>query len=154
MNAKSKELDFEVNLMPVLSVLSICICFLLTSAVWTRMGFIGINQAIGDELPTSGKNPDSIFLKIKTNGQFVLQWKSGEDSSLLSQKVISPAKKGQFNWTAAQKEIPIFVQKAHTKTVIVTPEFGVNYGQTIQLLDQLKGLNLQVGLAPAIKGEL
>lgn len=152
MNAKSKELDFEVNLLPVLSVLSICICFLLTTAIWTRMGFIGINQAIGDELPASGKNSDSVFLKVKTNGQFVLQLKSGEDSSLLSEKIIQPVRKGQFNWKTAQAEISNFVSRAQTKTVIVMPEIGVNYGETIHLLDQLKGLSLQIGLAPAIKG--
>ncbi len=142
MNTKSKELDFEVNLLPVLSVLSICICFLLTTAIWTRMGFIGINQAIGDELPSIGK----------TSGQFVLQLKSGKDSSLLSEKVILPARTGQFDWPKFQSEIKRFVSIARTKTVIVMPEIGVNYGQTIHLLDQLKGLSLQVGLAPAIKG--
>lgn len=154
MNTKAKELDFEVNLLPVLSVLSICICFLLTTAIWSRMGYIGINQAIGDQLPTAGKNPDSVFVKIKTNGQLLMQWKSGEDSSLLSEKTVEPVGAKQFNWTSAQKEISRFVARAKTKTVIVMPEVGVNYGETIRLLDQLKGLSLQIGLAPAIKGDL
>ncbi len=152
MNTKAKDLDFEVNLLPVLSVLSICICFLLTTAIWSRMGSIEINQAIGDELPSSGKNPDSVFLKVKANGQFVLQWKSGEDSSLLSEKTIEPNKGGQFNWNSGVKEISTFVKKAKAETVIVMPEIGVNYGATIKLLDQLKGLSLKIGLAPAIKG--
>lgn len=152
MNAKSKELDFEVNLLPVLSVLSICICFLLTTAVWSRMGFIGINQAIGDELPASGKNPDSVFLKALANGELLLQWKSGEDSSLLAQKVVQPNSTGKINWLMAKKEIQLFVQKARIDTVIVMPEAGVNYGETIHLLDMLKGQSLKIGLAPSIKG--
>lgn len=154
MNTKAKELDFEVNLLPVLSVLSICICFLLTTAIWSRMGFIGINQAIGDQLPASGKNPDSVFLKVKTNGQLLLQWKSGEDSSLLSESTVQPSGDHKFNWTKAKSEIGRFVSKAKIKTVIVMPEIGVNYGETIRALDILKGLSLQIGLAPAIKGDL
>jgi biopolymer transport protein ExbD len=152
MNTKSKELDFEVNLLPVLSVLSICICFLLTTAVWTRMGFIGINQAIGDQIPSNGVNPDSVFLKAKADGQILLQWKSGEDSSLRSERVIPALRAGKFNWEKAQKDVLSFVKNAQTKTVIVMPEIGVNYGETIRILDQLKGLSLQIGLAPAIKG--
>lgn len=152
MNTKAKDLDFELNLLPILSVLSICICFLLTSAVWTRMGFIGINQAIGDLIPSSGQNPDSLFIKVKSNGQFQIQWKSGKDSSIRAEKVIDPFPEGKVNWTSIQKEISSLVLRAKTKTVIVMPEVGVNYGKTIQLIDQLKGLSLQIGLAPAIKG--
>ena len=154
MNTKAKELEFEVNLLPVLSVLSICICFLLTTAIWTRMGYIGINQAIGDELPASGKSPDSLFLKLKSNGQLLLQWKSGEDSSLLAEKTVRPGANAKINWEKAKKEISQFVKKSNLKTVIVMPEVGVNYGETIRALDQLKGLSLNIGLAPAIKGDL
>jgi len=152
MNTKAKDLDFELNLLPILSVLSICICFLLTSAVWSRMGFIGINQAIGDLIPTSGRNPDSLFIKVKSNGQFQIQWKSGQDSSVLAEKMIQPLRAGKVDWSTIQKELSALVVRAKTKTVIVMPEVGVNYGKTIQLLDHLKGLALQIGLAPAIKG--
>lgn len=154
MNTKSKDLDFEVNLLPVLSVLSICICFLLTTAIWSRMGYIGINQAIGDELPTTGKNPDSVFVKLKSSGQLLLQWKSGADSSLLSEKTIAASSSKRFDWSRSKKIISDFVARAGTKTVVVMPEFGVNYGDAIHLLDQLRGLSLQIGLAPAIKGNL
>ncbi|MEY4616452.1 MAG: putative adventurous gliding motility protein [Pseudomonadota bacterium] len=154
MNTKAKDLDFEVNLLPVLSVLSICICFLLTTAIWSRMGYIGINQAIGDQMPSSSKNPDSVFMKVKTNGQLLLQWKSGEDSSLLSESTVQPAAGHQFNWSKAKSEIAKLVAKSKTSTVIVMPEIGVNYGETIRALDVLKGLSLQIGLAPAIKGDL
>lgn len=150
MNAKTKELDFEVNLLPVLSVLSICICFLLTTAVWNRMGFIGINQAIGDEMPSSGVNEDSIHILLKSNDRMILRLKSGEDSHTMAEKNLSLQKKS-VNWEQIKNEVASFSKRIQSKTVIVMPEKGVNYGLTIQLLDQLKGLGLNIGLAPAIK---
>lgn len=151
MSTKAKDLDFEVNLLPVLSVLSICICFLLTTAIWSRMGFIGVNQAIGDELPGSGKNPNSIQMKVLASGQVILQLRSGEDSSILMEKKVAPLK-SEINWAVATKEIEDFAKRAKAKTVIVMPEIGVNYGSAIKILDQLKGLSLNIGLAPAVKG--
>lgn len=158
-NSQSKDLDFEVNLLPILSVLSICICFLLTTAVWTRLGSIDINQAIGDTAPSSvvesGKIPDSVFLKVKTNGTYVLQWKKGEDSSIKEEKVISFKKQSNDDksfWKNLKEEIHRYSTKANTQSIIVMPETGIRYGDTITLLDQLKSLSLKIGLAPAIKG--
>lgn len=160
MQTKSKDLDFELNLLPILSVLSICICFLLTTAVWNRLGTIDINQAIGDVIPKSvidsGKVPDSVFLKVKASGDFVLQWKKGEDSSLKEEKIIhmdkSNAKNVTLFWTKLKGEITNMVKQSKVSSVIVMPEIGTNYGETIKLLDQLKALSLNIGLAPAIKG--
>jgi len=151
MNTHSKELDFEVNLLPFLSVLSICICFLLTSTVWNRMGFIGVNQAIGDELPSTGKNPDMVIFKIQSAGYYLMQWKRGSDSSLLSEKRIPTLPNKSWTIDAIKKEISSFVKAAKAQTVVVMPEIGVKYGQTISLLDQLKSLSVSVGLAPAVK---
>lgn len=178
MKPKSHDLDFELNLMPVLSVLSICICFLLTTAIWNRMGFVGIHQAIGDELPESGVPSDSLFLKAQKNGSIVLQWKRGKDSSVIAEKTIASApvpntslhnakgrprgsssKQGTSSGTGAAKdsywqgvrsEIEAFVSRSQLKTIIVMPEVGTNYGHTIALLDQLKSLSLNIGLAPAV----
>lgn len=150
MNNKTKDVDFEVNLLPVLSVLSICICFLLTSAVWNRMGYIGINQAIGDELPDNGKNEDSIQILVKATGRLILQLRNGEDSRIVAVKNL-PMGKSEADWEKIKNEIKLFAKKTSSKTTIVMPEKGVNYGATIQLLDQLKGLALNIGLAPAIQ---
>lgn len=42
-----KELDFEINLLPVISVLAVCICFLLSTAVWVLIGSVELKQATG-----------------------------------------------------------------------------------------------------------
>ncbi len=151
MRSEAKDLDFEINLLPILSVLSICICFLLTTAVWNQMGFIGVNQAIGDELPTNGKVPDSVIFKIQSNGYYLIQWKRGSDSSIVSEKKIPTRPNKSWTSDAIQKEISSFVLGTKAKTVVVMPDVGVKYGQTMTLLDQLKRLSVSVGLAPAIK---
>lgn len=150
-NNSKKDLDFEINLLPVLSVMSICICFLLTTTVWSRMGFLSVNQAIGDEIPSSGQNPDSIIFKIQANGFYVMQWKRGTDSSVAAEKKVPSKPNGKWSIDLINKEIDNFVNASKAKMVVVMPEAGIKYGQTISLLDHLKSLSVSVGLAPAIK---
>lgn len=154
----NKDVDFEINLLPVLSVLSICICFLLTTTVWNRMGYLEINQAIGDQLPTSGKNPDSIIIKLLKNGNLDLEWRTDENSSAALQKTILATHSGTFLFNEKLKiELLHFIknatQKASSlKTVLVLPEVGVPYGETIHMIDELKKLSLDIGLGPAVEG--
>lgn len=42
-----KSLDAEINLVPFIDLLSMCICFLLMTAVWVEMGSIEMKQALG-----------------------------------------------------------------------------------------------------------
>ena len=44
-----RKLNFELNLIPFIDVLSVCICFLLVTAVFINLGSFHVSQAVGSE---------------------------------------------------------------------------------------------------------
>ena len=44
---RKKNMNFELNLVPFIDVLSTCICFLLVTAVFINLGSFHTNQAVG-----------------------------------------------------------------------------------------------------------
>jgi biopolymer transport protein TolR len=63
-----KNLNFELNILPILDILSVLICFLLLAAVWIQLGSIDTKQAVGDSTSTTGKNPPSLWVRVEKNG--------------------------------------------------------------------------------------
>ena len=51
-------LNPEVNLVPFIDLLSVCICFLLVSAVWLQVGSVQVKQALGTVAP---ENPPEVM---------------------------------------------------------------------------------------------
>jgi biopolymer transport protein ExbD len=151
---KDKDLDFEINLMPVLSVMSICICYLLTISVWNRMGMITVQQAIGDVLPSSGVNPATLLVKLHKSGNVVLAFRDGYNKANVAPMKIPAATDGKVKMDLFKDGLARFLKTTGTaKTVLVMPENSVPYGQTIAVMDILKSHQLNVGLAPSIAEE-
>ena len=61
-------LNPEVNLVPFIDLLSVCICFLLISAVWLNVGSLQVKQALG----TAAEEPPADLLDIEVSfiGQY------------------------------------------------------------------------------------
>ena len=154
MGTKHKDLDFEINLMPVLSIMSICICYLLNMAVWNRMGMITVQQAIGDVLPVSGVNADSILVKMHKTGTVVIEYRDGLNKDYMAPMKIAADVYGKVSIDLFKESINKMLKlKSSAKTVLVMPENSVPYGQTIQVMDILKSKRLSVGLTPSISEE-
>jgi len=62
-----RNLDFELNLVPFIDLLSCCISFLLITAVWTQMAQLDTTQKL-DGGPSSGEKPKKINITIAQNG--------------------------------------------------------------------------------------
>src|SRR3954471_3297355 len=46
---RRRGLDAEINLVPFIDLLSMCICFLLMTAVWIQLGALEVKQSQGTE---------------------------------------------------------------------------------------------------------
>ena len=46
-----RELNSDINLVPFIDLLSVCICFLLIAAVWLQVGTVQVKQAFGTDAP-------------------------------------------------------------------------------------------------------
>lgn len=141
-----KDLNFELNIMPILDILSVLICFLLLTAVWVQIGSLDVRQAIGDNA-AGGKNPPSIWATVKTDGTVDL---SLRDVKVRNRELSLRGRGGQVDWTSLTKQLEgLKAQLPELKTGIVRPEAGTRYGDVIRVMDSLKKIEItDIGLSP------
>lgn len=147
--SQEKELNFELNILPILDILSVMICFLLLTAVWIQMGTLDTRQAIGDNsVVDAKKNPPSLFITINTQGGIELSARDLPNKKTYEERIQS-SKQG-VNWTALEQKLQALKDKfPDLKTGIVRPEAQASYGDVIRIMDKLKQFQFEgVGLSP------
>lgn len=145
-----KELNFEINILPILDILSVLICFLLLTAVWVQIGTIDTRQAIGDNTVTAGKNPPSIWITVAQNGNVTLSLRDMPQMKAKSLESQIPANSNGVNWENLNSSLQALRnQWPDLKTGIVRPSPQTPYKDVIKLMDQLKQYKFDgVGLSP------
>ena len=73
--ADKRRLSFDLNLVPFIDVLSVCICFLLMTAVFLNLGTMNVHQAVGDQATAEQARSTSLWLKISDDGSVALTLK-------------------------------------------------------------------------------
>ncbi|MGZ3742710.1 MAG: ExbD/TolR family protein [Pseudobdellovibrionaceae bacterium] len=143
-----KELNFELNILPVLDILSVLICFLLLTAVWIQIGTIDTKQAIGDNSTAGAKNPPSLWVTLAKDGAVQLSLRDLPQAKNLEESIAKTM--AGVNWAALEAKIQALrLQWPELKTSIVRPEARTSYGDVIRLMDQLKKYQFDgVGLSP------
>lgn len=147
-----KNLDFEVNLLPVISVLAVCLSFLLLTTVWVNVGTFDVSQALGtqkkdnvadEKSPTlwvTYSSGDKVQVVVKNadhlSNDLILNTISGANtkSRIANFKKLVSAIKGQ---------VP------ELNTALVMPAADTNYQELISVMDKIKEAKiLNVGVAP------
>ncbi len=143
-----KELNFELNILPILDILSVLICFLLLTAVWVQVGTIDTKQAIGDNTATAGKNPPSIWVTVANDGVVTLSLRDLPKAQSLESQI--PRTTTGVNWESLNTKLQTLRnQWPDLKTGIVQPSSQTPYKDVIRLMDQLKQFKFEgVGLSP------
>ena len=145
-----KELNFEINILPILDILSVLICFLLLTAVWVQIGTIDTRQAIGDNTTTAGKNPPSMWITVEQNGIVTLSLRDMPKANAqnLESQILANSK--GVNWESLNAKLQALRnQWPDLKTGIVRPSPQTPYKDVIKVMDQLKQFKFDgVGLSP------
>lgn len=144
-----KELNFELNILPILDILSVLICFLLLTAVWVQVGTLDTKQAIGDNTTqASGKNPPSMWLTVEKDGRVTVSLRDLPGEKQLESVV--PRTSEGVNWARLEAQLQSLKTKwPDLKTGIVQPNRETPYKDVIKLMDQLKQFKFEgVGLSP------
>ena len=143
-----KDLNFEINIIPILDILSVMICFLLLTAVWMQIGTIDTKQAIGDNSTTGATNPPSLWIAVDANGTLDLSLRDVKAGGSAAGKI--SASRGQVNWAMLTKKIQsLKAQFPALKTVVIRPESKANYVVVIKIMDSLKQNQMtDIGLSP------
>lgn len=159
---RRKSLDAELNLVPFIDLLSMCICFLLMTAVWMEIGGVNVKQLVGTEAPATNpketweldvkySNPQTLDVGLKRAGAKTQSFKveaptNEERLAKLRDAVKSFASTLKINPAAADF-------KAQMAQIIsvgrVTTKAGVTYGEVVTVMDALRDLGIvSLGLVP------
>ena len=79
MSRNTKNFDYQLDLTPFISLLSVCICFLLLTVAWFQVGALSVKQAIG----AKGQGIDEgdklyLWIYMKTSRETEVQLKKAD----------------------------------------------------------------------------
>jgi biopolymer transport protein TolR len=150
-NSKRKrELNFELNLLPVFDILSVCICFLLMTVVWVQVGALKATQSMGGQAQTHGQNPPAVWAYLNKGGQVILNLKDVPASEKFARSLIIPGRGGQVDWNKLSNTIvSLSSHSPSVKTALIMPSQTIAYDDIVQLMDQMKRSGIRdVGISP------
>lgn len=147
---RKKNLNFELNLIPFIDVLSTCICFLLVTAVFINLGSVHVNQAVGDEKAKQEKSLGSVIVSMGSSGDVRFEVKDVKGFTNDLSMVTVRGRSGQIDFKKTEDWIKSFVSRFQdVKTVLLMPNPTSKYDDMIQLMAQFKQNSMnQIGVAP------
>lgn len=149
MSKKKKGLDFEVNLIPFIDLLSTCICFLLLTAVWVNVASMNVKQAVGGQPAGDTKKVPTMWVAMGQGGDLTLDIRDSNLSSKLAKFQIR-GQKGKPNLEQLNAAVAQAKEKVPTlTTALIQPTAGSVYEDIIGVMDQFKksGMN-DLGVSP------
>lgn len=150
MRHKNKHLDFEINLIPCIDLLSVCICFLLLTAVWLNVGSMNVKQAVGGQpaAETEKKPVLWVFLGDKGDLNFEAQEASRLPSALRKFRI--PGLEGKADLAGLNSRLAELTKsEPGLRTALIQPKAASAYEDIIDLMDAFKKAGLtDLGVAP------
>ncbi|RME15643.1 MAG: hypothetical protein D6797_06230 [Bdellovibrio sp.] len=136
---------FELNLMPIISLLAVCISFLLLTAVWIQVGSLDVSQAVGTEAKSAPKK--TLWLQLNDLNQVDVQVKSARTTRSYKVKRKKLSKKAFLK--KLSRSVKGLVKKNAIQTAFILPGAQLPYEDLIHLMDELKGMGIKdLGIAP------
>lgn len=140
-----KNLNVELNLLPIFDVLSVCICFLLMTVVWVEIRQLETKQSFGGQSATETEKESSLWMNIDENSNLSVIYRPATGSE---RKTLIPSKSGQIDFEVARA----LLQKAFAQDYSVShilPSRTTKYDQVIRLMDISKQAGIKnIGLSP------
>ena len=149
MRRRKKHLDFEINLIPCIDLLSVCICFLLLTAVWLHVGAMNVKQAVGGQPASETAKKPTMWVALTSTGELNLDVRDAHISAKLA-KVHVPAAGGRPNFKALAEIVQeIKAQEPAMNTALLQPQAAAVYEDIIDVMDQFKKSGvIDLGVAP------
>lgn len=141
-------LNFEINLLPVISLLAVLICALMLTTVWVRIGAMEVKQGVGGE--TVSTNPPTLWVQLKSNGQIDLELKDAPSPSPKLKRATLKSTNNEIDWSSIESYLSILRQKLPSvQTALIVPQDRASYGHLIQLMDVFKKHEIrEIGISP------
>lgn len=139
MRKHKKHLDFELNLVPFIDLLSVCICFLLLTAVWLNVGSMNVKQAVGGQPKSETEKKPMVWVFLGTQGSmsFEVQDSAHIPANLRKLKIAGvDGKLSVADFTKALENIKKL--EPNLRTALIQPQAQSVYEDIIQLMDTFK----------------
>lgn len=141
-NGRRKSLDAELNLVPFIDLLSMCICFLLMTAIWIQVASVQVKQGHGTDAPTQAANQLEMELtftsatvaqiNVKKSGKIVHKASVvASDASLWTSQVDRVL-------TEMDHALGTGGKKDLFANARITPTNGISYGDLISVMNVLR----------------
>lgn len=144
-----RHLDFELNLIPFIDLLSTCICFLLMTAVWTQVGSMDAKQAVGGQAVADTEKKPTVWVALADKGTLNLEIRDSSASKKYG-KVKIEGVAGQPDWTQFESVMKdARGQDPHLTTALIQPIASSAYEEIIDLMDRFKTVGVvSLGVSP------
>lgn len=143
---RGKVLNFDLNLVPFIDLLSTCITFLLATAVWVQVTTLQVDQAIGniDGLDAEVVDkPPPLTVHLRGDGLWLgraLTETHTPGGALVPAGVDLPRTEVGLDWDAVSAELAADRGRwPAERAVVLNTDDGVPYGDAIHALDLVKG---------------
>lgn len=146
-----KHLDFEINLIPFIDLLSACICFLLLTAVWVQVGSMDVKQAVGGQPASERVKKPTLWVQMGKAGEVTL---TVQDTNKVPAKLRKLSIKGNTEGKTDTKELDGAIGslknlEPELRTALIQPQAESVYEDMIALMDQFKKQGLiDLGVSP------
>ena len=146
---KKKSLDFEVNLIPFIDLLSTCICFLLLTAVWINVASMNVKQAVGGQAADAGAKKPTVWVAMNPGGDLTLDVKDSRVPVKLT-KLSIPGQQGKPNLELLTTTVAqLKAAEPLLNTALIQPTAASVYEDIIGLMDGFKRSGVtDLGVSP------
>ncbi|MBC6415369.1 MAG: biopolymer transporter ExbD [Bdellovibrionales bacterium] len=148
--SRKDNVDYQLDLTPFISLLSVCICFLLLTVTWFQIGALSMKQVIGNpslKQSQSKKEESQLWIYMKSKKKIEVRLKKGQN--LISQKVIKFSKSNRDFEEFHDYIVSLKKKYSSLTTAFILPEASVIYEDIIKVMDNLRQEGLfDMGLAP------
>ncbi len=150
-SGRRKSLDAEINLVSFIDLLSMCICFLLMTAVWLEVGSLQVKQSHGTDAAATNSQSREFSLKVVSATQAELVMKQGgrvvQKAAVKSDSISALAR--QVDQTVAGWMKGASAASASVSAMIESSA-SVSYGDLVQVMDSLRRNQIvNLGIVPA-----
>lgn len=150
MKHSKKHLDFEVNLIPFIDLLSVSICFLLITAVWLNVGSMNVKQAVGGQAQEDTKKSPLVWIRMTTAGDLDLEVQQSSLVPASLRKFRVAKQDNKVNWEGLEKALASLKQvEPSLNTGLIQPTASTAYEEIIDVMDKLKKTGMtDLGVSP------
>jgi biopolymer transport protein ExbD len=146
---RKKHLDFELNLIPYIDLLSTCICFLLLTAVWLQVGAVSVKQAVGGQPASETAKKPTMWVQMQSNGDVALDVRDARIPARLARMKVAGVD-GKPDVEKLGEAVDAIRQvEPNLATALIQPQAASIYEHMIDIMDRFRraGLN-DIGVSP------